>query len=95
MPYVVTATWTAVEGNEDIVLDSLHRLTGPTRAEPGCRFHQAYRDAGQPLVFHLFGIYDDEEAYRAHGESEHFQLFGLNQAILVLAKHEWAAYRTI
>ena len=95
MPYVVTATWTAAEGNEDVVLDSLQKLTAPSRHEPGCRFYQAYRDPSDPLVFHLFEIYDDEDAYKAHGESEHFQTFGFGQAIPVLAGRERAFYETI
>jgi quinol monooxygenase YgiN len=95
MPYVVTATWTAIEGNEDVVLDALEKLTGPSREEPGCRFYQAYRDPAEPSVFRLFEIYDDEAAYQAHGASEHFQTFGFGQAIPVLAKRERAFYQTI
>lgn len=95
MPFVVTATWTATEGNEDVVLDALHKLAGPSREEPGCRFYQSYADPAEPLVFRLFEIYDDEAAYRAHGESEHFQTFGFGQAIPVLATRERAFYQTI
>jgi len=95
MPYVVTATWTAIEGNEDVVLDALEKLTGPSREEPGCRFYQAYRDPAEASVFRLFEIYDDEAAYQAHGASEHFQTFGFGQAIPVLAKRERAFYQTI
>jgi quinol monooxygenase YgiN len=70
MAYVVTATWTVTEGNEEIVLDSLKKLTPASRAEPGCQYYQAYHDPADPRVFRLFEVYDDEAAYQAHGASD-------------------------
>ncbi len=95
MPYVVAATWTANEGSEEVVLDAIRRLTPISREEPGNRFYQAYRDPAEPRVFHLFEIYDDEAAYKAHGESEHFQQIGFGEAIPVLENRERAFYETI
>jgi quinol monooxygenase YgiN len=95
MGYVVAATWTAQPGMEDVVLDAIEQLTPLSRAEPGNRFYQAYRDRADPLVFHLFEIYDDEAAYAAHGSSEHFAKYALGQAIPVLAKRERAFFETI
>jgi len=77
MGYVVTAKWTAKEGEEETVLASIRQLVGPSRAEPGCSFYQPARDPEDPRVFFLYEIYDDEDAYKAHGESEHFQRLGL------------------
>ena len=70
MAYVVTATWTVTDGNEEIVLDSLKKLTPASRAEPGCQYYQAYHDPADPRVFRLFEVYDDEAAYQAHGASD-------------------------
>jgi quinol monooxygenase YgiN len=95
MGYVVTATWTAEPGKEDVVLDAIRKLTPASRQEPGNQCYQAYRDPQNPLVFHLFEIYDDEAAYTAHGASDHFQRYGHGQAIPVLAKRERAFYETI
>ncbi|GAA4691096.1 putative quinol monooxygenase [Phytohabitans rumicis] len=95
MGYVVAATWTAQPGKEDVVLDAIEKLTPPSRAEPGNQLYQAYRDAANPLVFHLFEIYDDEAAYAAHGASDHFAEYGHGQAIPVLDKRERAFYETI
>jgi quinol monooxygenase YgiN len=67
MAYVVSATWTAEPGKEAIVLDAIEKLTPPSRLEPGNRFYQAYQDPAEPEVFHLFEIYDDEEAYARTG----------------------------
>jgi quinol monooxygenase YgiN len=93
--YVVTATWTAQPGKEDVVRDAIEKLTPPSRQEPGNRFYQAYRDPAEPRVFRLFEIYDDEDAYAAHGGSEHFTQYGHGQAIPVLESRERAFYETI
>ncbi len=94
MPYVVHAVWTAKPGREDIVRDAIRQLVPLSRAEPGCRFYQPYTDPAQPLVFRLFEIYDDEEAYQAHGASEHFQRLALGQAIPELDSRERGFFET-
>ncbi len=85
MAYVVSATWTAQPGQEGVVLDAIEKLTPRSREEPGNRFYQAYQDPAEPGIFRLFEIYDDEEAYAAHGASDHFKQYALEQAIPVLA----------
>jgi quinol monooxygenase YgiN len=94
MAYVVSAVWTAKPGKEDFVRDVIRQLTPLSRAEPGCRFYQPHSDPGEPRVFRLFEIYDDEEAYKAHAESEHFQRLALGQAIPELETRERAFYET-
>jgi quinol monooxygenase YgiN len=95
MAYVVSATWTAQPGKEDVVRDAIEKLTPPSRMEPGNRFYQAFQDPAEPLVFRLFEVYDDEAAYAAHGASEHFKELALETAIPVLATRERAFYETI
>jgi len=95
MGYVVRATWTAQPGSEHIVHQALAELAPPSRQEPGCRFYTAYQDPKEPLVFHLFEIYDDEAAYQAHGASEHFQRLAFGTAIPVLAGRERAFFETL
>ena len=95
MAYVVTAIWPTQAGKEDVVRDAIEKLTPPSRQEPGNRFYQAFQDPAQPSVFRLFEVYDDEEAYAAHGASAHFAEYGHGQAIPVLEKRERAFYETI
>jgi quinol monooxygenase YgiN len=95
MAYVVAATWTAEPGKEGVIRDAIEKLTPPSRAEEGNVFYQAYQDPTEPSVFRLFEIYADEDAYAAHGASEHFAEFGLGQAIPALANRERAFYETI
>ena len=95
MAYVVSATWTAEPGKEDVVLDAIGKLTPPSRQEPGNLYYQAYQDPAEPTVFRIFEVYTDEDAYAAHGASAHFAEYALGQAIPVLAKRERGFYRTI
>jgi quinol monooxygenase YgiN len=95
MAYVVSATWTAEPGKEDVVRDAIEKLTPASRQEPGNLFYQAYQDPAEPGVFRLFEIYADEDAYAAHGASAHFAEYGHGQAIPVLANRERAFYQTI
>jgi quinol monooxygenase YgiN len=95
MAYVVTAKWTAKEGEEERVLAAIRKLTEPSRAEPGCRFYQPSRDLENRRAFLIYEIYDDEAAYKAHGESAHFAEFGLGEAIPLLESRERLFYETI
>ena len=95
MGYVVMATWTAKEGSEQLVLDALRELAPLSRQEPGNVFYQAYQDPAEPRVFRLFEIYEDEDGYKAHGESEHFQRLGFGTAIPLLEGRERAFYETL
>ena len=73
MAYVVSATWTAEPGQEDVVLDAIEKLTPPSREEPGNRLLPGLPGPGRAAVFRLFEIYDDEDAYAAHGASDALQ----------------------
>ena len=95
MAFVVTAVWTSQPGQEDVVRDAVSKLIPASRQEPGNRFYQVYQGAEEPGVFRFFEIYDDEEAYKAHGASEHFERYGFGQAIPVLTSRERAFYETI
>jgi quinol monooxygenase YgiN len=95
MAYVVTARWVAKEGEEERVLAALKQLTGASRAEPGCLYYQPNRDPENPRVFFLYELYGSEDAYKAHGESEHFQRYGFGEAIPLLESRERWFYETI
>jgi quinol monooxygenase YgiN len=94
MAYVVSAVWTAKPGQEDLVRDVIRQLVPLSRAEPGCRFYQPHADPAERRVFRLFEVYDDEAAYRAHAESEHFQRLALGRGIPQLESRERAFYET-
>jgi len=90
MAFVCSATWTAEPGREDVVRDALVELAPASRNEPGCQTYVVHQDPGQPSVFRIFEVYDDEEAFKAHGTYPHFQEHALGRAIPVLASRERA-----
>ena len=73
MAYVVSATWTAQPGRRTSSSTRSRSSPRPPGEEPGNRFYQAYQDPAEPGIFRLFEIYDDEEAYAAHGASDALQ----------------------
>ena len=95
MTYVVTARWLAKEGEEEKVREAITKMIEPSRAEPGCLFYQPNRDPENPCVFFFYELYTDEEAYRAHGESEHFQRHAIGEAIPLLESRERIFYETL
>jgi len=95
MAYVVTARWTARQGEEERVLRAIKKLIEPSRAEPANSFYQANRDPDDPRVFFLYEIYDDREAADDHWASEHFKRHALDDAIPRLESRERWFYTTI
>ena len=95
MAYVVIARWLAAAGNEDRVQEALEKLTGPSRAEPGCRQYQALQSLDEPREFLIYEAYDDEAAYEAHGSSEHFRRYAAEEGIPLLESRERSYYRTL
>ena len=95
MAYVVSAKWRAKAGKEDRLLEVIREITPPSRAEPGNVFYQAQRSVDDPRLFYLYEQYVDEDAYKAHVESPHFQEIGFGDAIPRLAARERSFYSTI
>lgn len=95
MAFVCSATWTAQQGSADIVRDALAGLSPSSREEPGNLYYQAYQDPQEPNVFRIFEVYVDEDAFKAHGQTEHFQKWALNQAIPALESRVRDYYVTL
>jgi quinol monooxygenase YgiN len=94
MAYVVTAKWTAKEGEEEAVAAAIAKVIEPSRAEPGNLLYQAHRDPDNPRVFFFYEQYADADAYAAHGASAHFAEHALGDAIPRLESRERAFYET-
>ena len=94
MAYVVCATWTAKEGEEDAVLEAARHLLEASPKEEGILLYQAHRDPQNPRVFFFYEQYTDADAYQAHVDSAHFQELGFGDAIPRLEARERAFYQT-
>ena len=51
----------------------LRGMVAPTRAEPGNNRYDLFKASSEPLAFHLFESYRDEEALAAHRETPHYK----------------------
>jgi quinol monooxygenase YgiN len=94
MAYVVLARWVAKPGEEEAVAAAIDALIEPSRAEPGNLMYEAHRDPSDPRIFLIYERYVDEDGFRAHGESAHFQRLGYGDAIPRLEARELSFYET-
>lgn len=95
MAFVVSATWVATPGMEDRVENALKELSPASRTEEGNIYYQAYQDPQTPGTFHIFEVYRDKSAFKAHGESEHFRQWALGEAIPVLQERRREYFETL
>ena len=95
MAVVLVAAWVGREGEEERIPALLAELSKHTLEEPGCLVYQPCRDRDDPRRFLIFEVYRDEDALRAHSESEHFQRLVLGEALPLLESRERTFYETI
>jgi quinol monooxygenase YgiN len=93
--YVVRAQWTVGEGNLGNVRNALAELVPLSRQEPGNQVYQPYQAPDRPDVVHLFEVYDDEAAFRAHVDSNHFQRLVIGTVLPLLDDREVAVFHTL
>src|ERR1700759_2421217 len=72
MEFVVIAQYRVRAGLIGAVAEALGKMVAPTRAEPGNRDYQVFRDPADPARFVLFERYADAAAFEAHRASPHF-----------------------
>jgi len=95
MAVVLVARWVAKEGEEERVFAILEELAPASRAEPGCLQYHPCRDREDPRRFLIFEAYENDDALRAHGESEHFQRLVLDGAVPLLDGRDRGFFETI
>ena len=75
MSYAVAATYTVRAGEEETVREALEAMTPLTRAEDACVTYVAHRSVEDPAVFFLYEQYTDEDGFKAHFASAHFERY--------------------
>jgi quinol monooxygenase YgiN len=84
MMICVAVTYVVKPGHEAEAAELFRKLTGYTRAEPGCRMYLVHRSTTDPRRFFLYEQYTDQAALEAHRAAPHFDRFvkdGLFQII--------------
>jgi quinol monooxygenase YgiN len=95
MAFVVVATWTAKQGEEDRILDVIQKMTPLSRAEKKNLFYQAQVSPEEPRSFLLYEQYTDEQGYEDHKATEHFQEYVFGYAVDYLESREVRTFHTI
>lgn len=80
----VAVTYVIKPGHEDEAIALFRKLTGATRAEPGCRMYQAHRSTSDPRRFFLYEQYDDQAALDAHRVAPHFTQYAAGGLFQIL-----------
>jgi len=88
--YVVIARYVVQPGQEDAVEAALRAMTPLSLAEPGCLLYQPHRAVHDASVFVIYEGYENEAAYLAHTETEHFARYVVNDAVPRLVSRERA-----
>ena len=58
-------------------------------AEPGCRRFDVHQERGEPTLFLLIEVYEDQAALDLHRRSEHYQAFRADTARWVVERRWW------
>jgi quinol monooxygenase YgiN len=95
MTFVLTVRMTAKEGEEENIVAAFRELAPASRAEPGCLAYQPHRDPDDPRVFFVYEQYADEDAFKAHGETDHFQRHAAGDLFPRLEARERSFYETL
>lgn len=73
MSYAVVATYSSKPDRVGELTAHLRAMVGPTNAEEGCEIYRVVNSLEDPNTFILFEIYQDENAFKAHASSDHFE----------------------
>ena len=68
----VAVTYIIQPGHEAEAIELFHKLTEPTRTEPGNLFYLVHRSMTDPRRFFIYEQYTDQAALDAHRASPHF-----------------------
>ncbi len=71
--FVVAINIEAKQDEADKVAEILQGLVAPTMAEPGVKLFLPYRSPTDPASFFIFELYENETAWNAHQETNHFK----------------------
>jgi quinol monooxygenase YgiN len=86
--FVLTARYLTKEGSDDEVASLLREMIPHARSEPGCVRYDVNRATEDPRRFLLFEVYRDEDAFKAHTETEAFKTYVLGRIVPLLEQRE-------
>jgi quinol monooxygenase YgiN len=91
----VAVTYVIKAGREDEAVALFRALTGPARAEPGCRMYLVHRSTTEPRRFFLYEQYTDQAALDAHRSSAHFARYAAGGLFSILESRSPEIYQLL
>ena len=91
----VTAMWQAREGEADAVADILARFAPKARQEPGMKLFLVHRGVANRDQFLFYELFEDDAAFAAHQQTEHFRALILGEGVPRLTKRERVQYAVL
>ena len=79
MSFVLVVRMRLKEGEEENALAVIRELAAATRREPGNEAYVPCVDPDDPRSVLFYEQYVDQDAFEAHGASEHFQRLAVGQ----------------
>ena len=91
----VTAMWEARDGEADTVADILARFAPQARQEPGVKLFLVHRGVSNPAQFLFYELFDNEAAFAAHQQTDHFKTLILGEGVPRLTKRDRVQYAVL
>jgi quinol monooxygenase YgiN len=95
MAYVLIARMKTRDGEQEHAAELLGPLAEASRAEPGNIHYIPHRSLEDPRVFTIYEQYQDEAAFEAHGQTEHFKTIAAGQLFPLMEERERTFYETL
>ncbi len=94
--FVVAAYWRAREGEAEACAAILRTMAQLSVAnEPGCRMFAVHQAVEEPRDFFLYEQYDDEDAFKAHAQTDYFKQHVLGDAVPRLEQRSRTFYTSL
>lgn len=92
---VFTVSWEAKPSEVDALTEIVRRFLPLAEREPGLRVVRTHQSVTDPAKFFFYEIFEDETAFAAHQETEHYKTLIMEQAVPRLAKRERLQHRLV
>ncbi|MCJ7515046.1 MAG: antibiotic biosynthesis monooxygenase [Dehalococcoidia bacterium] len=92
---VVAAKLKAVEGKGDELEQEFRKLVPKVLKDPGAIVYAVHRKADAPNEFLVYEKYENGEAFKFHGSTEHFKEFSKSIASLLDGRPDVALYKEL
>ena len=90
---VFTVSWEAKP--IDALTEIVRRFLPLAEHEPGLRVVRTHQSVTDPAKFFFYEIFEDEAAFAAHQQTEHYKTLIMEQAVPRLAKRERIQHRLV